>query len=153
MTTTTATSAATHTSRAVQLGQFLQQWQPRAFNWATANCCHFGAAWVQQVEGRQLMPALPANAGPMTARHYMLAHGGTLAAAISDALRRAPIDAAMAQVGDLVLTRSAYMPTGGTGYALGICAGRTAVHVDEAGASVHLPITGAVAAWRVGVPQ
>lgn len=142
-------------TRAAALGDFVVAYQPQPFNWATHNCCHFASAWVQACEGTNPMPALPAQADALDVARAMRQHGDTLQAAITALLQRQPIATNLAQVGDLVLSRTlgSNGPAGEyLGLALGICAGRTAMHLDVHGAAVHLPVSQAVAAWRVNVP-
>lgn len=149
--TATATAATPTLSRGAQLGAFLQQYPVRSWNWATANCCTFAAAWVQAMEGHNPMPPLPATATARSVQQLVQQYGG-LAAMVSTLLRRDSIAPTAAQVGDLVLSPCGMAPThvvAGAGYALGICAGRTAVHIDLHGAAVHLPMAQALVAWRV----
>lgn len=136
---------------AVYLAQQSAKGQP--FDWAGRHCCHFAAGWVQVLEGGAPLAGLPVEVrDAFSAQRCVRQMGGTLAAAVGQQLRRRAIVPAQAQVGDLVLVNVAgYLAgQGGTGQALGVCAGRTAVFLGADGASVHMPMSLAVAAWPVG---
>jgi hypothetical protein len=143
------TSAHTHTTMAARLGHYLAGLPHAGFDWERRNCCHLAAGWVELIEGRHLMPAMPSGANALVARRMLKGRGGNLAAAVTRALGRTPIVPAQARVGDLVLVPTPLDEGSGTGQALGICAGRTAVCLGVDGAQLYLPTLGAVAAWRV----
>jgi hypothetical protein len=131
--------------RGEQLARFLAGQGACAFDWASSNCGHYTAAWVQATTGRNPMAGLPTTPNVRAALRLVHKLGGSLEAACTRLLGAAPIPAALAQLGDLVL-----IPTGpgGCGGALGICAGRTAVFRTTEGL-VSLPMSQAVSAWRV----
>lgn len=126
-----------------RLAEYAAGYGSPAFDWERANCCHFAAGWVKACTGRDPMADLPATPRMSDARRLMRALGGLRSACtVQTGLRQ--VLPTLAQVGDLVLR-----PLEGDGYALGICAGRTAMHVDELGSVVHLAMDGALCAWRM----
>ncbi len=158
-------------SIAVQLSAYLAAVaaKPQAFNWALFNCCTFAAGWVQHATGRNVLAGLPGTPSPRAALALVKQLGGSLATAWSQQLGAQPIAPFTAQVGDVVLLRLDGMPsplgyapgsewagrhsTAGTGQAVGVCAGRTVVAIDAQGACHHLPLSFALAAWRLPAPQ
>jgi len=126
---------------ASRLSQYLAACPP--FDWATHNCTHFAAAWLQLVEGAA--PPLPAVADGPTAHRAVRRLGADLADATTRQIGRAPVPAAQAQPGDLVL-----VPAPQSGHALAICAGRTAAALTPAGV-VHTPMASALQAWVLRV--
>lgn len=134
-------------SIAQQLADYTAGYGARAFDWNTANCCHFAAGWLRLRTGRDAMEDLPQTPNKATAIRVLRALGG-LRRAVTNRSGCRQVIASLAQVGDLVLRE---LPEGGV--ALGICAGRTSMHVDEAGAILHLPMDEAVCAWRVEPDQ
>lgn len=113
------------------------------FDWKTANCCHFAAGWIRLRTGVDPMAGLPETPAAKDARRLVRVLGGLRQAMTKQSGCR-QILASLAQVGDVVLRE---LPEGGV--ALGICAGRTAMHVDENGDIVHIEMAGATCAWRV----
>ncbi len=128
---------------AKRLAEYAAGYAVGAFDWQRANCCHFAAGWVTAVRGAAPMEGLPDTPSAKEARRLIRALGG-IRQAVTKQTGLQQIAAEFAQVGDIVLRQ-----IDGSRIALGICAGRTAMHVDEAGAIVHLPVAGAVCAWRV----
>lgn len=143
------------------LGEYLADTRREPFDWARNNCCHFAARWVARATGADPMAGLPATATAREARRLVRRLGGTLADAWTHALGRGPIVPALAQVGDVVLIDVALLPVPdgappapdgaerGTGQAVGLCAGRTAVVMDAAGVCHHVPMDEARFAWRL----
>lgn len=131
-------------SRARQLDHYLTQVQARAFDWAAWNCCHFTAAWVQQLSGRDVMAGLPAMNSQLTAHRVIGQLGGSLQAAWTRQLGPEPMRPALAQVGDVVIVRVDDVE------AVGICCGRTAAVLTEHDGVAHVPMSAALAAWWVG---
>lgn len=127
---------------ASKLTGYLQACPP--FNWRTHNCAQFAAGWLRLVEGTA--PAVPGADGLLDARRLLQRRGGTLREAVTRALRRQPVAAALAGPGHLVLVVGVHGPSH---QALGICAGRTAAVLGPEGVQ-HLPMAAASAAWRVG---
>lgn len=111
------------------------------FDWATHNCTHFAAGWLQLVEGAA--PPLPAVADGPTAHRAVRRLGADLADATTRQLGRALQPAAQARPGDLVL-----VPAPHGSHALAICAGRTAAVLTTAGVA-HIPMQQALAAWHI----
>ncbi len=128
-------------STAARLSQYLATCQ--AFDWAVHNCTHFAAGWLQLVEGAA--PALPTVADGPTAHRAVRRLGADLADATTRQLGRAPVPAAQARPGDLVL-----VPAPHGSHALAICAGRTAAALTPAGV-VHAPMASALQAWALRV--
>lgn len=116
----------------------------RAFDWETANCCHFAAGWVSLMTGRDPMAGLRVTKTERGARRLIRELGGSLDAAWTKRLGRAPILPTLAQIGDIVL-----FPLGDGKYATGICAGRFALCVDDAGKVVRAEMDHASHAWRL----
>lgn len=125
------------------LQEFLGPWRALRFDWAERNCCHLVAAWVREREGLSplegLAPMPRTQAGVL---RRMIRLGG-LRAAWTRQLRREPIPAPAAMLGDVVLLAI------GEGEFAGICNGRTALLMSSAGL-VALPMDAAVCAWRLG---
>lgn len=125
-----------------QLAQYLQQ-QVQPFCWHQRHCAHFAAGWVLAATGRNVLQGLPACRTMRAWAAYIRRVGG-FEALVTRCLRCSPVPPAMAQLGDVVL-----LPGDVTGGTLGVCAGATAACLGEGGASVHLPMAGALAAWRL----
>lgn len=120
---------------------FLRDYRPAPFDWATANCCHFAAAWVEYKTGRNPMAHLAITESKTAALRLIVELGGTLRAAWSARLESEPILATFAQVGDVVLFESRN--------AVAVCAGSVAACVEEGGAFAFLPMSEAACAWRI----
>ncbi len=122
---------------AKRLTVYLRDYAP-VFDWGAANCCHFAARWVQEVTGRDAMDGLPRTPSERDARRLVKALGG-LREAVTRQSSLPQIAAQFARVGDVVLS----------GQSLGICHGRTSVHVSESGELIHIEMDKATCAWRV----
>ena len=129
---------------AQQLAAHLDEHAAIPFDWAAHNCCHFVAAWVRQATGRDPMAGLAATPGEFAARRLVLRLGGSLPAAWTQRLGRAPIAPALAQVGDIVAVPLAE----GRG-AVGICAGRHVAVLQSGGGIAMLPMQQATHVWRL----
>ena len=110
------------------------------FDWQARNCAQFAAGWVQAVEHRPL-PA-PAVRNLAHSRRMLCRLGGSLRAAVTAALARDPVPAAVARPGDVVLIER------DGGQTLGICVGRTAAVLTAAGVA-HIGMAQAAAAWHI----
>lgn len=110
------------------------------FDWSARNCAQFAAAWVKQIERRDV--GAPGVADLAESRRVLHRMGGSLQAAVTAELAREPVPAAMARPGDVVLVER------DGGQTLGICAGRTAAVLTAAGVA-HLPMQQALAAWHI----
>lgn len=134
-------------SVAAALDRYLIESPIAAFDWASANCCHFASRWVLIVEGRDPMAAmsLPATPSQFAARRLIVALGGSLEAAWTKCLGRPPIPPTLAQVGDVVL-----VPLPDEGAAVGICVGRDVLCVAPSGDRVAIGMQRALCAWRIG---
>jgi hypothetical protein len=128
------------------LGDFLATQDSRPFDWATANCCHFAAAWVRFAEGVDPMAGTPTTTTATAALRVIQRLGG-MQQAWSKQLGREPIHPGLAQVGDVVLMTS----DGETGSILGICNGMSVIALDEHGHAHFLPVEQAECAWRVEI--
>jgi hypothetical protein len=113
------------------------------FDWGARNCCHFMLEWVLLVEPASGISAKQPRSLAGSLR-YVRKHG-SLRAAVTERLGREPIDARLASVGDIVLCPA----PGEIGEAVGICNGRTAVLLSEAGLCFH-DMSTALCAWPVG---
>ena len=139
-------------STAVLLTQFLAAHRAPAFSWATANCCHFAAAWVLHATGRDPMQGLASTPSARAALRLVRSLGGSLQAAWTRQLGRPPVPAAMAQVGDLVLMPTHAQPwlgEVGTGALVGICVGPSVVVAGDLGGYLYAPLCGGTVAWRL----
>lgn len=125
------------------LAEYAAGYGVRVFDWKTANCCHFAAGWVLASTGHDPMAGLPQTEDKFAA-YRLIRNGGGLAGLWSRQLGREPIRPTLAQVGDVVL-----MPLDDDRAAVGICAGRTAMFIDENGATAHQPMALATHAWRL----
>ena len=126
--------------------------QPGAWCWSRNNCVHFAGRWVELATGRKVLGSLADVADVRAARH-MLARlgGGTLKAAVTQAMGHASLPAKLAQVGDVVLmpglSAAAAKSAGLLGCGLGICIGRHATCLDAHGHRVSVAMSLALAAW------
>lgn len=131
-----------------ELGAYLLDLQQvQGFSWPNNNCCHFAARWVARITGHDPMQGLAPTPDAWAARHLVRELGGSLRCAWSRQLGTDPINALMAQVGDVVLMASG--DPRGVGELVGICAGRTVMVMDEIGAMLHMPLAMASCAWRI----
>jgi hypothetical protein len=139
-------------SLAELLGDFLADSLGQPFTWAASNCCHFAAQWVERATGRNPMAGLPATASALEAMRLVREMGGTLEAAWTRQLGHEPIASAFAQLGDVVLL-PLHIEMGterATGQTVGVCVGAQAVIMTTEGFHAYMPMSAAVAAWRVG---
>lgn len=145
------------TTTAAQLAAYLAvrgERPPRAFDWPGNNCCHFAAEWVHYATGSNPMAGLDATTDARAARRLVQRLGGSLVQAWAQQLGRAPVSAALAQTGDVVLVPTAKLPgshtqMGGVGHVAGVCNGRHAVVMDWGGAAQFVPLELAEAAFRL----
>lgn len=126
-----------------RLHRYVQGYGARAFDWASANCCHFGGGWANELRGADPMAGLPPTPTAAAARRLLRKLGGSLAAACTLQLEVEPFDPKLAKLGDLVA-----LTIQGGASALGICIGRYAYCVHEGGVC-QLPMRDATHAWRV----
>lgn len=119
------------TARALQ--QYLQAWGAQPFSWAAANCCHLAAGWVQAATGRNPMQGLAPTPDLRAALRLLQSLGGSVASAWTQQMGCAAISPTMAQLGDVVLMPLPNPQGQGTGSAVGICNGRTAVYTTTPG--------------------
>lgn len=118
---------------------YLAAWQPPHFDWRDHHCGSFAAGWVRLRTGRDFLAGLEAH---RTQRQWRRVVAGDMAELVTRQCGVLPLLATLAQAGDVVLLPGAM--AGGT---LCICAGPTAVGVDESGACVHVPMSEARCAW------
>ena len=147
------------------LASYLDAATRAPFSWRTNNCCHFAAGWWLCMTGVDALAGFAMPVGPLAARHLLLTAGGSVPPAggpgrallslVGCRTGRASVMPHWAQVGDLV-AMSVGGPgsdiNAGTGVALGICCGRTAVLLGDDGTTVHLPVAGGLCAWPLRVP-
>lgn len=139
--------------RANLLTHYLAGYRPgQPWDWASANCCHFAARWVQLVTGRDPMDGLAPTPDARCALRLVRELGG-LESAWTARLGAAPVAPSLAQLGDVVLLPTPGAgtagPDAGVGHLVGICGGRTSVFRGGDGALVFLPTMDSVAAWRL----
>jgi uncharacterized protein DUF6950 len=131
------------TTVAAHLDAYLRDRQRTPFDWRSNSCIHFAAGWVRLAEGTEV--ALPDGLrGAVALRDAC----GGVAAAVSAALRRPPLDnVRMAQAGDVVL-----MPARRSGRAyIGLCCGYRSAFMSSGESELVFALTvGNVShAWRV----
>jgi hypothetical protein len=126
----------------VKLEDYVRDWDSRQFDWSNANCGHFASGWVRACEGWSPIEAAGEFADEAGVASLVAAHG-SLSEACSYFLRRRPVPATMAGVGDLVLLSL------GAINALGVCNGRRAFAMSHEGV-VCLPMSAAISGWKVG---
>ena len=129
-------------SRAEALDDYLREVRGMQFDWSRWNCCTFVAGWVQRATGRRVMLGLPRTPGRLAAHRLIVDLGGTLRGVWTAWMGAEPIAAELAQVGDVVGLREA------DAQAVGVCCGRTAAVLTEAGLA-HVPMQRADCAWRL----
>jgi hypothetical protein len=128
-----------------RLGAFLAEPLP-AFDWASASCAHWAAAWVRHAIDVEV--TLPGMTGPRDALRVIEAAGG-MGPAVDAALGVPARPWAMAQIGDLMLFPSEAIGAVGVGWTLGICNGLVAAVRDEGGAVLFVPCDRAAACWSL----
>lgn len=134
-------------NKAKALTAYLAEREPAPFDWHTANCTHFAARFVELVEQREILASYSMPVNLAGARRKQRQAGG-LQGIVTAQLGREPIAPLLAQLGDVVL-----LPLDATdpdAQALGLCCGEQAAFVLEGGAVGLVPMSLAVAAWRVG---
>lgn len=136
----TRDSGPTRTAAALQA--YREQRAAIRFDWAAANCCHFGGGWMRYAAGVDPMAGLPTTPSARAALRLVRALGGDLAAAWTRQLQQEPIPAAQARVGDLVLQ---WMPGEGAGGRVGVCNGERVLLAE--GRTVQL--RECALAWRL----
>lgn len=124
------------------LDDFLHMRQDTPFNWLHWNCCSMVASWVHLKTGRHVMRGVPATPTRRAAHRLIREIGGSLAGVWNQWMGSEPVAANLAQVGDVVLVNA------GEDTAVGICCGRTAAVLTQAGLA-HVPMDHAVVAWRL----
>jgi hypothetical protein len=133
-------------SRERLFAEWLSHRAAAPFDWASANCCHFAAAWVAHAEQADPMAGLPATATATAAQRLVKRLGGMMAAWTRQ-LGRDPIPPLMAQVGDVVLVPQEAEQ--GVGAVMAVCNGAVWMAPDAHGAMIFGPMSAATAAWRV----
>lgn len=129
-------------SLCTQLAEYLAI-RHEPFNWAGNTCAHWAAGWVRAATGRDPLRHLPECTEP-SAWLRLVKESGGVEALVTRCLRCSPVPPAMAQIGDVVL-----LPGHVTGALLALCAGTTAALLGDDGASLHVPMHQARAAWRL----
>ena len=138
-------------SRATLLTEYLAVANLAPFSWSRGNCCHFVADWVRAATGCNPMQGLAYTHSQAAARRLVLQLGGSLDAAWTRRLGRAPLATpALAPLGDLMLVP---VPEGAQGaQAIGICTGRAVALKTETGTLAFVPFEHATHAWRLEPP-
>lgn len=152
-----ATVTTTATTTAALLAAYLAvraERPARPFDWPGNNCCHFAAEWVHDATGRNPMAGLDGPPDARAARRLVQRLGGSLVQAWAQQLGRAPLSAALAQTGDVVLVPTAALPgshtqMAGVGHVAGVCNGRHAVVMDWSGDAQFVPLELAEVAFRL----
>lgn len=134
-----------HPDWPARLAAHLAAVKAQPFAWVQNDCCTFAAGAVQAITGDDPMAPLRGKYSSKVSAARLIAKAGSLQALVTQYLG-VPVHApALAGRGDVVLFEMAapYGPE-----ALGICVG---AHIAAPGPDrmVLLPITVAVAAWRV----
>lgn len=133
---------------AVVLDRYLDETPLPAFDWPTANCCHFVSKWVHVVMKRDPMAGLRTTVSAFDAKRLIVELGGSLEAAWTKCLGIDPIPATFAQVGDVMLVPGDGLSEG-VGELVGICAGRSVLCVANTGDVVQIEVSRATKAWRL----
>jgi hypothetical protein len=129
---------------AAALGEFLSARLRRPFDWKTWNCCTHLAEWVDESEGRNPMAGLPVVKNERQAARLVARVGGDMVGVWTALLRRDPLQSpALAAVGDPVVMRV------GEHLVAGVCVGVRAACVAVGGGLTEVPMSEAVAAWRL----
>lgn len=126
-----------------RLEAFLAQRRTQPFAWGLNDCCTFAADCVQAITGQD--PAPPGLRAHRTAKQAYRAikrHGGV--AAIARAAMGAPVPAALACVGDVVMVAAG----AGGREALAVCNGSTVMLPTSRGLA-SMALADAFCAWRV----
>lgn len=126
----------------VRYAAFIAQRQPMPFAWGSNDCAIFAADCVLALTGVDVaLPELRQHSTDLQAARALKDHGGLVG--IATAALGAPVTAAYAQIGDVVLSKA------GIRDMLAICNGGTAVAPGPAGL-VHLPLDLYAMCWRIG---
>jgi hypothetical protein len=128
---------------AVQLEDYIRDYGRGRFDWRTANCCHFVSKWVLRMTSCDFMQGLAETTNMREARRLIASMGGNLIAVTKKQLGQEPVNATLAQVGDVVHIP---LPTGGC---LGICVGQHAAVVSDTGSIVKVQMDKADYAWHL----
>lgn len=124
------------------LAQYVHEWRPARWSWATAHCGAFAAGWVQRATGRDALAGLRHL---RTLEAWRDAVDGDLPALVSRQLGvPARARTVQAVVGDVVM-----LPSPLTGGALGVCSGRHAVVLDDKAHCRFVPMHFATHAWAL----
>lgn len=124
-----------------KLTQIIAEAERKPFVWGEHDCCLFAAAVVQELTGVDRAIGLRGTYDTAAKAKRVLKKRGGVRQIATDALG-APIAPLMAQRGDVVLISTNH------GEALGVCTGLVCVAPGDDGL-VRIPITAAIAAWRV----
>jgi hypothetical protein len=123
----------------------------RPFSWSRHNCAHFAAAWWARCGGGNALAGVPMPADALAAARWLRAQHAPLREVVSRHTGRAWVCAGLAQLGDVVMLRTALANSAAhtltTGLRLGICIGRHAAVLADAGAIAFEPMAAATAAW------
>lgn len=132
---------------AAALGEFSSARLLREFDWGMFNCCTLVGEWIAEAERRgNPLADLPTTPTERAALRLLdeLSGGGGLAALWTQLLGRAPLPSPrFACVGDPVVVSVDGRETSG------ICSGTRAVCVAVGRGMADVPMTTAVAAWRL----
>ena len=121
-----------------RLARYIDSRAAEPFAWGENDCASFASAWVEQMRGETI--GLPPHGTAASAAQSLRARGG-LEAAASDVLG-VPIDAMLAQRGDIAMVRIAGRES------LSVVVGEYAAGPGPNGV-VLVPMADAVVAWRV----
>lgn len=125
----------------VRLEAFVRERMDMPFAWGTNDCAIFAADCVRAITGADVaLPSLRLHRNEVQAARSLKKHGGL--AGIATAALGQPIPAALAGIGDVVLSKACERDM------LAICNGTTCMAPGPNGI-VYLPMSTASKCWRV----
>ena len=127
-----------------RLHDFVQQYAPKPFDWATHNCAHFVLAWVNYL-GQEGSIVLPPFADVAATRRWFVEQNKTFEQLIDDYPSLTKVLPAFAQIGDIVL----YADPTRNFQATGIYLGPQVLFLGSDG-NIVIDAVQVTAAWRIG---
>lgn len=125
------------------------------FDWPSHNCGHFAFNWWRAATGADVLAGLAMPATAAACAGWLVQHGGSLAALVTQRTGCTRIHPHLAQVGDVVIIGRGYATAAnavGLGAALGICTGRLAALLGSDGRVVFAPMVGVSSTFSLRGP-
>lgn len=113
----------------------------KPFVWGENDCCTFAARCVDAMTGSDWVEDLSNYYWDQKSAREYIADSGGIEAAVTNRIGE-PVPPMLARRGDVCLLET------GTGYGLGICAGRSALTPSDSGL-VATPMSKVIKAWRI----